>query len=323
MDNGKLKTIAKERLTGNYLVLIFSILLFIALWGCCNFIAYLVDATWISSILMLIVESLIAMGFVEMILKVARKKKITFDNLFDGIDLFGKYIILTLVLGAIGLLMCLMEFLAFKSLLMVIAYQTEINEILAVVLIIIGLFLSAGIIMVSLYISITLSQTYFILADEPESKTSEILVKSFDMMDNYILEYFMLVISFIGWIALGILTLGILYIWIIPYMLVTFAIFYDKVKKNYYETTGDIKELENLETVITVEAKTEVKKAAPKKTTKKQTTKSTAKKTTTKKVAEKAPAKKTATKKVAEKAPAKKTATKKTVTKKATSKTTK
>ena len=49
-------------------------------------------------------------------------------------------------------------------------------------------------------------------------------------MRGHKLELFLLRLSFIGWIILGIFTLGILYIWLAPYMSVAQAEFYERIK---------------------------------------------------------------------------------------------
>lgn len=318
MDNAKLKATARERLNGNYPVVILGLLLFILLGGCCSFIASAIHASWLTSVLMLIVESLVIMGFVGVILKIARKKKTNLEDIFAKTDLFDKYILITLILGAISLLMWVLEFLSFKSLIMVMLNYSELNIVLAVVLVLFGLLLSAAIIMVGIYLAISLSQTYFVLYDNPKMKITEVLIKSFDMMADYILEYFILVLSFAGWMILGIFTLGILYIWLIPYMLVTFALFYDKVRADYESISGNPEEA--ISSAKASELKPIVKKTAAKTTTKKAATaKPVAKKAASKTVAKPA-AKKTTTKTVA-KPVAKKTTTK-TVAKPATKKTT-
>ncbi len=43
----------------------------------------------------------------------------------------------------------------------------------------------------------------------------------------------MLGISFIGWLLLGVLTLGIGMLWVTPYMSTAYAHFYDYVKEDY------------------------------------------------------------------------------------------
>ena len=48
-----------------------------------------------------------------------------------------------------------------------------------------------------------------------------------------IVKYIVLGLSFIGWMVLGLFTLGILYLWIVPYMMVVMANFYYELKNKY------------------------------------------------------------------------------------------
>ena len=50
-------------------------------------------------------------------------------------------------------------------------------------------------------------------------------------MDGYKLQYFFLGLSFIGWMLLCLLTLGIGFLWLIPYIQVTYAKFYLNLKE--------------------------------------------------------------------------------------------
>ena len=49
------------------------------------------------------------------------------------------------------------------------------------------------------------------------------------LMDGHKMELFKLMLSFIGWIILGMFTFGLLYIWLIPYMNTTIALFYQQL----------------------------------------------------------------------------------------------
>jgi uncharacterized membrane protein len=83
------------------------------------------------------------------------------------------------------------------------------------------------------------SMTAYILADDDFEVTYNDAIKtSSDMMMGRKMDYFMLALSFIGWILLGILTLGILYIWLLPYMQSTFTAFYLDVKQSYLGTSN-------------------------------------------------------------------------------------
>ena len=75
--------------------------------------------------------------------------------------------------------------------------------------------------------------TPFILAEKPELSAKEAIDLSMEMMEGHKMEFFMLWLSFIGWCLLGLLTLGIGYLWIMPYMYTATAAFYEDVKAEY------------------------------------------------------------------------------------------
>jgi uncharacterized membrane protein len=75
------------------------------------------------------------------------------------------------------------------------------------------------------------SQVFYILAENPDLRATEILEKSKQMMDGFKWKLFCLYLRFLGWIILAVLSLGIGFIWLIPYMSVTGARFYYEIKK--------------------------------------------------------------------------------------------
>ena len=80
---------------------------------------------------------------------------------------------------------------------------------------------------------ISYSQTLYVLKDNPELTTNAAIERSMAMMEGYKMKYFILQLSFIGWILLVILTCGILSLWITPYMSAANANFYEYVKEEY------------------------------------------------------------------------------------------
>lgn len=78
--------------------------------------------------------------------------------------------------------------------------------------------------------ALSYSQVYFILKEDPQISAMDALRKSKEMMNGYKAEYFVLGLSFIGWILLGMLSFGIGLIWLYPYMVITYANFYKKIK---------------------------------------------------------------------------------------------
>ena len=81
--------------------------------------------------------------------------------------------------------------------------------------------------------AISYSQTDYILKDYPELKYNAAIELSMAMMKGHKFDYFCLILSFIGWFLLGILTLGIALLWVTPYISTATAHFYEHVKEDY------------------------------------------------------------------------------------------
>lgn len=79
---------------------------------------------------------------------------------------------------------------------------------------------------------IALSMTYFIMAEDNTISAVDALKKSHAMMDGYKMDYFLLSLRYLALGILCILTLGIGFFWLIPYIYVTNAKFYDQIKEN-------------------------------------------------------------------------------------------
>jgi len=76
------------------------------------------------------------------------------------------------------------------------------------------------------------SQTFYILAEDDTIGSMDALRKSKEMMNGYKWKYFCLGLRFIGWALLCLLTLGIGFLWLSPYIQVSYAKFYEDLKKN-------------------------------------------------------------------------------------------
>lgn len=71
----------------------------------------------------------------------------------------------------------------------------------------------------------------YILADHPEMSWQEVLNRSKEMMRGNKMKAFLLDLSFIGWILLGVMTLGIVYVFYTqPYMMSTGAALYERLR---------------------------------------------------------------------------------------------
>ena len=71
-----------------------------------------------------------------------------------------------------------------------------------------------------------------VYADDPSLGVVEALKKAWATTKGHKMDLFILTLSFIGWAILCEFTLGILGIWLVPYMNVTFILAYESMKKN-------------------------------------------------------------------------------------------
>ncbi len=76
------------------------------------------------------------------------------------------------------------------------------------------------------------SQAFYILNDNPGIEAMEALRRSKNMMEGYKSKLFMMWLSFIGWGLLCILTLGIGFLWLAPYIQLSLVHFYADLKVN-------------------------------------------------------------------------------------------
>ena len=79
--------------------------------------------------------------------------------------------------------------------------------------------------------SYSYAMTPYILKDNPEMKNNAAIEESMRMMDGHKLELFLLDLSFIGWAILSLLTCGIGFLWLAPYMNMARVNFYEDLKK--------------------------------------------------------------------------------------------
>lgn len=149
----------------------------------------------IQNIIEIAISGLFTFGYLSFFLKISRNEEVTYNELFSKTNMFFTYFIASLLCGIF----------------------TALGFILLII---------PGII-----IALSLSLTFYILLDNPEMDIMAALKKSKEMMNGHKAEYFVLQLSFLGWIIACIFTLGIGYLWLIPYMSVTEANFYNKLKE--------------------------------------------------------------------------------------------
>lgn len=139
-------------------------------------------------------------GYAVLFLDLLRGAKLDFGRLFDGYRDFGR------ILGT-GLIQAIYTFLWTL------------------------LFIIPGIVK-----SYSYAMTPFILKDYSELQYDSAINKSMEMMSGYKMKLFLLDLSFIGWGILCLLTLGIGFLFLGPYMQASRAAFYQNLKQERGES---------------------------------------------------------------------------------------
>ena len=207
-SNKDLMTQAREALSGRWGLAVGTFFVYMLIMGAISFLPPY-HHTVLSgggnfsvgggNILMLLVGGAFALGAATFSLAISRKEDAKLKMIFSGFKYYGK---------TLGLYLLMMLFIFLWLLLLIVP----------------------GIIA-----AISYSLAFFIMSDDPDIGVMDAINKSKKMMNGYKWKYFCLGCRFIGWCLLGILSLGIGFLWIAPYMYISSAKFYEDVKANFVE----------------------------------------------------------------------------------------
>jgi uncharacterized membrane protein len=143
----------------------------------------------------LVLRGALNLGLYSSFLGIIQGKEIKVGNLFDGFSCFGSSCIAYLLIILFTILWTL-------------------------------LLIIPGIIA-----SLSYAMTFFILSENHDITGLEAIRRSKQMMEGNKWQLFCLGLRFIGWFLLGIITVGIGFLWIGPYYLASLAKFYDDVRE--------------------------------------------------------------------------------------------
>jgi len=203
-ENSEIRTFAREILSGNWWNAVLAYLIYAGIFSVASSL----------QIIILIIAGPMAFGLTLYYLTLVRSNTTDFNLLFKAFNFSGKNLGLFGRTLGVYLLTCLYIFL--WTLLLIVP----------------------GIIA-----SYSYSMVLFIYVDNPEMGISETLRKSKEMMYGYKTKLFLLHLSFIGWGLLCILSFGIGFLWLGPYMFTSLSVFYEELKKAHgIELVSDKKE---------------------------------------------------------------------------------
>ena len=218
MDRKEIKALAKEKLKGNVWKVLWPALLIMVVYYVLYFIAVAIFGTPEESVLVSVINLVLSLimsifltGYYAYLLGFVRDEEVSFETILNCVKEKWVQILITMIL-------------------------VSIFEILWTLL-----FIIPGIIK-----SFAYAMTTFIVVDTNLSGT-EAIGESIRMMNGHKWEFFVFVLSFIGWILLGCITFGIAFIYVGPYISVAETIYYERLKGLDVESKGEVVEEEATE----------------------------------------------------------------------------
>ena len=169
-------------------------------------------------------------GISAMHLSAARGKKFTFAMLVYPVkNGTNRFLAVTFVLSIISFVASISSaFMMDKTQIMM--YSTDYQEIMDASMQVVALSIVSIIIsIICLVLMLALALSVYLLIDNPDMSAKEAMTSSMRYMKGNKIRLFLLSLSFIGLALLGILTLGLAYLWLIPYMEQSMVVFYEVV----------------------------------------------------------------------------------------------
>ena len=221
--SAELKRLAREQLNGRWglaiaanllvqmiisgLLTPFYFLLIITGSGTVQYITYMAAAIIISAVSMVL-----QCGILRMYFGFARNQEVSVGMVFGEFTRRPARYILGYVLIFVVEILCMLP--GAICLLVGIVADTVLAIMIGVALYIAG-------IAVVIYVSLRLSQIFYLLVEHGEMSVIEAFRTSSQMMEGNMGRFFYIYMSFIGWSLLGLLSCGIGMLWVTPYMMQT------------------------------------------------------------------------------------------------------
>lgn len=229
-SRSELKAQAKEALKGKWIFAVAIILITFGISLVLNMVPL------IGNLASLIIAPAISFIPLQLFLKVTRNEEARIEDFFSNFTYLGKYwgLFARLLLKFIPVIVLIIVLVLIPFITIAIG-----NSAFSII----GTILTIGIYIYTIFlgykITLEYSQAIYVFTDEPEMGTKYALEKSKELMEGHKIELLILQLSFIGWVLLTGLTLGILILYVQPYMSTTLAAYYDALKGNTTEKNND------------------------------------------------------------------------------------
>lgn len=209
----ELKQLARKNMKGATGILIGSFILYTIL---------IMATSWIPFAGWLLIPPLITGLYMQM-LELNRGNSIGVGDLFNGFSKFVPSMLAIIIIGIISLPVSIISI--FGITILVAANLNGTSLIIASLIVILSIILT-------IFIYILTSQTFFIIADQ-DLNVIESLKLSYKLAKNNVFKILFLDFSFILWYLLCVVTCGIASIWVSPYIIMTKIELYLDLKEEY------------------------------------------------------------------------------------------
>lgn len=237
MRISEIKKNAREALTGKWGKGALITLAYLAIFFVLGLIQGVFEENSVMSnllgIAMTIIEVPIALGLIYAFIKLKRGEEVKpFNFLSMGFSNFGRAwkitlrTLLKLILPVIGIIVGMLMITGSAVYFTAEAIMGGLGES-SLVLMFVGLIIYIAALIWCMVRSLLYSLTLYVAFDNPDMTSLEVVNESAKMMKGNRWKLFLLELSFIGWAILGIFTLGIGYLWLMPYMQVALVCFYE------------------------------------------------------------------------------------------------
>ena len=202
MNNSEIRNVTKELLKGKYKNVMLPFILATLLLGLAQsqdlysnvYETYGVSYVFTIGSIALFIQGPISIGLATYSLSIANEEDYSYNQIVAGFKYFFKALFLYLLFN--------------------------ISFLIGIILLIIP----------GVVIFLMFSQIFYITAENPQIGVIDAFKKSASLMKNKKLQYFGLFLKYMLFFILGVFTLGIWWLWLIPQAYVSFAIFYKELQ---------------------------------------------------------------------------------------------
>lgn len=172
-------------------------------------------------------QFLLVPGMVRLYLNICRGRKTGVEEIFWG---FHNHVGKFLGLGLLAMILAAM-LMTPEAVLSIAARITGDWRFARIFLPCYNLLLTVA----GIYVNLTYGQFYMILADDPEKPILQAFAESREMTQGSRLKLLAFWLSFLGWVPVVFLTLGVSLLWLIPYFACAQGFFYLEIKARWSE----------------------------------------------------------------------------------------